>query len=142
MPTFQREEYGGKGLSTRGDKRFSRSQKRMEKKASQVKANGEAEGKTNTAPNAPQEELRPPRATRNVGGGDEKGVKDDSTPLPNAKESEKKPEETGENMTLPPLDSQEDDLKLSFVPNSMEELKEGEPMSQDPNPVCCPPLQQ
>ena len=46
--------------------------------------------------------------------------------------------ETGINETQTLLTSQKD---LSFVPNTMEGLKEGEPMSQDsnPSPVCCPP---
>ena len=78
--------------------------------------------------------------TGNVVEGEEKGLTVDQFILSHVKETEKKLEETGKNETHTLLASQKVDLNLSFVPNSMEGLKEGEPTSQESSlsPVCCP----
>ena len=87
----------------------------------------------------------PLRVNGNAVEGEEKGPIEDQIIFSHAKETEQKPEETGKNESLSLLVSQEVDLNLSFVPNSMEGQKEGEPTPQDSNPglVCSPPpLQQ
>jgi hypothetical protein len=140
-PLFKGKRTGGEARQQGGKKDSLDPKKEWRKKAMQVKANGEAEGKTNNATHVPQEESRLPRAAGNAGEEEEKGEADDPSSPPRVKETEKNPEETGNNKIQTPLDSQEDDLKLSFDPKSMEGLKEGEPTPQDPNPnpECLPP---
>ena len=163
-PLFKGKSMGGKARSQGGNKSTLNPKKEWKKKAMQAKENGEVEGKTNTTVHVPQveakengeaegktnnvvhvpqEESGPLRVTGNAVEGEEKGLTVDQIILSHVKETKKKPEETGKNETHTLLASQEVYLNLSFVPNAMEGLKEGEPTSQESSlsPVCCPPLQ-